>query len=238
MDLDGRVVVVTGGSGELGGSVIRRYLEAGAYVAAPVRNQAKGDDVRSAHAPHLAGDAGRLVVTIADPADREAMDGLVAEAVRRWGRVDALANLAGAYGRGAPWDLEAIERSWDANVRTAIVATAACLRPMRARAYGRIVSVGSFGAERGARDSAGYAMAKTALVRWTESLAAALKDEGITANVLQPSIIDTSDNRRDMPKADPSKWVRPDELAAVILFLTSPEASAVTGAAIPVLGRV
>jgi NAD(P)-dependent dehydrogenase (short-subunit alcohol dehydrogenase family) len=81
-------------------------------------------------------------------------------------------------------------------------------------------------------------MAKTALVRWSESLAAALKDEGITANVVQPSTIDHPVSRREMPKADPSKWVSPDELASVILFLTSREASAVTGAAIPVVGRV
>lgn len=238
MDLEGRVVVVTGGTGELGGSVIRRYLEAGAYVAAPVRDEAKADGLRSAHEEHLAGETARLVVMAGDPGDRAAMDRVVEEAVRRWGRVDALANLAGGYDRSAPWDLEAIERSFAANVRTAIVTTAACLRPMRARAYGRVVSVGSFGANRGGRDSAGYSMSKTALVRWTESLASSLKDEGITANVVLPSIIDHPVNRREMPKADPSKWVRPDELAELILFLSSPRSSAVTGAAIPVLGRV
>lgn len=238
MDLDGRVVVVTGGTGELGGSVIRRYLEAGAYVAAPVRDEAKAQGLRSAHEEHLAGETARLSVMAGDPGDRAAMDRVVEETVRRWGRVDALANLAGGYDRSSPWDLEAIERSFAANVRTAIVTTAACLRPMRARAYGRIVSVGSFGANRGGRDSAGYAMSKTALVRWTESIASSLKDEGITANVVLPAIIDHPANRREMPKADPSKWVRPDELAELILFLTSPASSGVTGAAIPVLGRV
>jgi NAD(P)-dependent dehydrogenase (short-subunit alcohol dehydrogenase family) len=173
------------------------------------------------------------------------MDGAVETVMTRWGRLDALANLAGGYARTDPWDLEAIERSWAQNVRTAIVATTACLRPMRARAYGRIVSVGARGADRGSKDGAGYAMAKTALVRWTESLAAALKDEGITANLVQPSVIDTPSNRamlgedrKAMPKADPAKWVRPEELAAVIVFLTSREASGVTGAAIPVIGRV
>lgn len=158
--------------------------------------------------------------------------------VERWGRIDALANIAGGFFTDEPWDLEAIERAWDANVRTAIVATAACLRPMRARGYGRIVSVGSFGAQRGGKDTAGYAIAKTAIVRWTESLAAALKDEGITANAILPSVIDTPDNRRERPKADPAKWVTPDEIAALIVFLSSAEASGVTGAAIPIVGRV
>lgn len=238
MDLDRRAVMVTGASGELGRSVIARYLEAGAHVAAAVRDPLKGDAVRAEQEQRLAGDNERLLVLTADPADRNAMDGAVEEVVRRWGRLDALANLAGGYDRGAPWDLEAIERSWAANVRTAVVATAACLRPMRAKGYGRIVSVGAYGANKGGKESAGYAMSKTALVRWTESLAAALKDEGITANVVQPSIIDHPVNRRDMPKADPSKWVRPDELASVILFLTNSASSGITGAAIPVVARV
>lgn len=231
--------MVTGGTGSLGEAVVRRYLEAGAHVAVPVRDRAKGDALASALAALAGeGEAARLMVVEADPSDRAAMDSAVETVMTRWGRLDALANLAGGYAKTDPWDLEAIERSWAQNVRTAVTATAACLRPMRARAYGRIVSVGSFGANKGGKDSAGYAMAKTALVRWTEALAAALKDEGITANVVQPSVIDNADNRAAMPKADPAKWVRPDELAAVIVFLTSAESSAITGAAIPVVGRV
>ncbi|MBU6424026.1 MAG: SDR family oxidoreductase [Chloroflexi bacterium] len=239
MGLEGRAAIVTGGTGVLGRAVVRRYLEAGAHVAAAVRDRAKGEALR-AELGELAGtpDDARLFLVDADPADRAAMDAAVEEVLRRWGRLDALANLAGGYDRGTPWDLDAMERQWAANVRTAVTATAACLRPMRARAYGRIVSVGSVGAERGGAESAGYAMSKSAIVRWTESLAAALKDEGITANVVLPSIIDHPVNRERMPKADPTKWVRPEELAAAILFLTSPEASGVTGAAIPVVGRV
>ncbi len=231
--------MVTGATGVLGPAVVRAYLAAGAHVATAVRDLAKGH----ALAASLADEAGtretsRLLALEADPTDRERMDAAVDEVMRRWGRLDALANLAGGYARSDPWDLDAIEAAWATNVRTAVTATAACLRPMRARAYGRIVSVGAFGANRGGKESAGYAMAKTALVRWTESLAAAVKDEGITANVVQPSIIDHPDNRTAMPKADPAKWVRPAELAAVIVFLTSSEASGLTGAAIPVVARV
>jgi NAD(P)-dependent dehydrogenase (short-subunit alcohol dehydrogenase family) len=218
---------------------VRRYLEAGAYVAAIARDAAKADTLR-AEVGDLAGtlEEPHLASIEADPADRGAMDRAVEDVLRRWGRLDALANCAGGHDKSDPWDLDAIEASWARNVRTVVVATAACLRPMRARGYGRIVSVGSFGANKGGKDSAGYAISKSALVRWTESLAAALKDEGITANVVQPSIIDHPTNRRNYPKADPAKWVSPDELASVILFLTDRDSSGITGAAIPVVARV
>lgn len=239
MSFDGRSVIVTGSTGELGRVVVRAYLEAGAHVAAVARDGAKGEALTREMTELVGtGDDPRLIVLATDPADRAAMDRAVEEVMRRWGRLDGVANLAGGYGKSAPWDLEAMEASWAANVRTAVVATTACLRPMRARGYGRIVSVGAFGANKGGKDSAGYAVSKTALVRWTESLAAAVKDEGITANVVQPSIIDHPVNRSLYPKADFSKWVRRDELASVILFLTDDVSSAITGAAIPVVGRV
>lgn len=237
--MEGRAVLVTGATGVLGAATVRRYLQAGAHVAAAVRDPAKGDALAAElEAVAGTGSGGRLAILPADPADRAAMDRAVESVMTRWGRLDALANLAGGFARSDPWDVDAITRSWEQNVRTAVTATAACLRPMRARRYGRIVSVGAKGADRGGKDSAAYAMAKTALVRWTESLAAALKDEGITANVVQPGIIDNSDNRAAMPKADPTRWVRPDELAALIVFLSSSEASGITGAAIPVTARV
>ena len=108
---------------------------------------------------------------------------------------------------------------------------------MRARGYGRIVSVGSVTGLKARRGGAGYAMAKGALIRWTESLADELKGEGITANIVLPSTIDHPANRAAMPKADPKTWVSPEEMAAIIVFLCSEEASGITGAAIPVTAR-
>ena len=239
MTFDGRVAMVTGSTGELGPTVVRRYLEAGAHVAAIARDHAKSEALK-AQVAHLIGETEdpRGIFLEADPADRAGMDRAVEDVLRRWGRLDGLANLAGKYAKGDPWDIEWIDAQWATNVRTAVIATAACLRPMRARGYGRIVTVGSYGANKGGKDSAGYAMSKTALVRWTESLAAAVKDEGITANVVQPSIIDNTVNRARYPKADPKNWVAPDEMASAILFLTDDISSAITGTAIPVVGRV
>ena len=108
---------------------------------------------------------------------------------------------------------------------------------MRARGYGRVVSVASLAALKGERGAAGYAMANAALVRWTESLAEEAKREGITANTVLPRTIDTPENRAALPKADPTRWASIDEVAAAVVFLSTDEASGITGAAIQVTAR-
>ena len=238
LDLSARAAVVTGATGNLGHTVVRAFLERGAHVAAPVRDEAKAGELRAA-VGDLAGpaDDARLITKVADLADRASMEAFVEHVIRAWGRLDILANLAGGFGGGSALELEGIDALWAQNVRTTITATAACVRPMRARAYGRIVSVGSVTGIKARKGAAGYAMAKGALIRWTEALADELKGEGITANVVLPSTIDHPKNRASMPKADPKTWVSPEELAAIILFLCSDDASGVTGAAIPVTAR-
>lgn len=254
--LERRAVMVTGATGNLGHAVVRRYVEAGAHVAAIARDPAKAEALRSElgeqagprgggprfvrggpYPGERSDDAPRVIVLIADPADRAQMEHAVEEVLRGWGRLDVLVNLAGGFASGPATDVERIQALWEQNVRTAVVAAAACLRPMRARGYGRIVSVASVAALKAGRNNAGYAMAKGAVVRWTEALAAEVKGEGITVNAVLPSTIDHPVNRASMPKADPSTWASPDEVASLILFLSSDEASGVTGAAIPVTAR-
>ena len=114
----------------------------------------------------------------------------------------------------------------------------AALPPLLVRGSGRIVNVGAIGALKGATGMGAYAASKAGVMRFTEALADELKDRGITVNAVLPSIIDTGQNRRDMPDADVSRWVSPAQLAEVILFLLGPGAAAITGALIPVPGRV
>ena len=206
-------------------------------MATPVRDEAKARALRDDLGAIAATGADALIVAAVDCADRTAMDAFVDRVLRAWGRVDALANLAGGFAAGPADDLAGIRALWDQNVATVIVPTAACLVPMRARGYGRIVSISAAAALKGGRNTAGYAMAKSAVVRWTEALAAETKDQGITANAILPTSIDHPVNRAKMPKADPKTWVQPAEAAALILFLTSAAASGVTGAAIPVTAR-
>jgi NAD(P)-dependent dehydrogenase (short-subunit alcohol dehydrogenase family) len=238
-DFERRSVVVTGATGNLGHTVVRAYLEAGAHVAIPARDPAKANALR-AELGALAGTDGdaRVLIADADLADRASMDAFVERVLRAWGRLDVLASLAGGFGTGPADDLARIRALWEQNVATVVIPAAACLVPMRARGYGRIVSVAAGSALKAGRNSGGYAMAKGAVVRWTEALAAETKDQGITANAILPGTLDHPVNRANLPKADPKTWVQPAEAAALILFLTSTEASGITGAAIPITGRV
>lgn len=238
LDLSARAAVVTGATGNLGHAVVRAFLERGAHVAVPFRDPAKERELRSALGDLVGTAEEPRLITEAASLDKPAdMEAFVERVVRTWGRLDILANLAGGYGSGSALDLAEIDDLWGQNVRTVVTATAACVRPMRARGRGRIVSVGSMSALKARTGGAGYAMAKGAIVRWTEALADELKGEGITVNVLLPSIIDHPKNRANLPKADPKAWVSPEELAAIIVFLCSDEASGITGAAIPVTAR-
>jgi len=124
------------------------------------------------------------------------------------------------------------------NVETTANACRAAIPALRASSSGRIVSIGANGAMKAAAGMGAYAASKAGVHRLTEALAEELKADDVCVNAVLPSIIDTPVNRADMPDADPSKWVAPDDLAAVILFLASEPARAVTGALLPVTGRV
>ena len=239
-DLSKRAVVLTGATGHIGPTVLRAYLGQGAHVAIPVRDEARGAAIRDSLGD-LAGtpEDPRVIVRAADPGNRAAMEAFVEQVLRAWGRLDVVANLIGGYAASdaSSGDLAAYRAYWDQKVATIVTATTACLRPMRARGHGRVVNVASTAALKGEKGAAGYAMANAALLRWTESLAEEVKREGITANCVLPRIIDNPENRAAMPKADPSRWATAAEVAAIVVFLSTDEASGITGAAIPILAR-
>ena len=173
-----------------------------------------------------------------DLSDAASAKNAINDAVKALGRLDALVNIAGAF----RWETiaEGTLDTWDLlyriNLRTAIAASQAALPHLREG--GRIVNIGANSALKAGTGVGAYTASKSGVMRFTESLADEVKERGITVNAVLPSIIDTPPNRADMPKADFGKWVKPQQLADVILFLLSDQASAITGALIPVTGRV
>lgn len=222
-----RVIAVTGGHGVLGRAVVEAALADGIKVA--VIDHARG----------LSAPAGVLElggVDLTDPASaRTAIDSVAS----RFGRLDALLNVAGGFVWQTIDDAEpAWARMFALNLTTTLNASRAALPHLKASPEGRIVNVGANAALKSAAGMGAYAASKAGVHRLTESLAEELKDTSVTVNAVLPSILDTDQNRADMPDADPAKWVRPADLARVMLFLASPDSRAITGALIPVTGRV
>ena len=222
-----RTLVITGGHGVLGRAVLEAALAEGLKVAII-------DHARGQTAPDGVLELGGVDLT--DPA---AAQGAMQAVADRFGGVDALLNIAGGFVWQTVDDpAPAWDRMYALNVTTALNATRAALPWLKQSQEGRIVNVGANGALKAAAGMGAYAAAKSGVHRLTESLAEELKTTSVTVNAVLPSILDTAQNRADMPDADPAKWVQPADLARVMLFLASPESRAVTGALIPVTGRV
>lgn len=229
MSLAGKRVAITGAFGSLGTAVVQAALAAGAKVAAIDRADAARDPA-SLGAAHAIGG-----VDLADTAQAKAA---IDQAAQALGGLDALVNIAGTFrfetlADGSPdtWDF-----LYHVNLRTAVAASKAALAHLPDG--GRIVNIGAASALKAGAGVGAYTASKSGVMRFTESLAEELKPRGITVNAVLPSIIDTAPNRKDMPKADFAKWVKPAQLADVIVFLLSDQSAPVTGALIPVVGRV
>jgi len=226
--MDGKVVVVTGASGALGRVVVAAALRQGARVAS------LGQAAQQAAAAANRIELGRVDLTDATQA-RKAMDA----AHGHFGRLDALINVAGAFAfeTVAEGDPKTWQRMFALNVATVLNASRSAIPYLAASGSGRIVNIGAMGALQAGAGMGAYAASKAGVHRLTEALAAEWKGR-ITVNAVLPSTIDTAANRAAMPDADFAKWVTPEELASVILFLTSDAGSGITGALIPVPGRV
>ena len=226
--MDGKVIIVTGASGALGRVVAETALARGARVA--------GLD----HAPsQIPATPNRIELGGIDLSDAAQAKKAIDHVVAHFGALDALINIAGgfAFEAIAEGDPRTWQHMYALNVLTALNASRAALLHLAASSAGRIINVGAMGALQAGAGMGAYAASKAGVHRLTEALAAEWKGK-ITVNAVLPSTIDTTANRASMPKADFTKWVTPEELANVILFLVSDQASAVTGALLPVSGRV
>jgi NAD(P)-dependent dehydrogenase (short-subunit alcohol dehydrogenase family) len=230
-----RIVLVTGGAGNVGRAVTRAFLASGDRVAVPVyKTDAPEalDELRSEHHD-------RLHPFALDLTTERGAEAAVREVVEWGGRLDVVVHMMGGYSGGTPLGetpVEAWQRMMDLNLNSAFLVTRFAL-PRMQEAGGSFVFVSSRAARQASPGQAAYAVSKAGLLTLAEAIAAEYGAAGIRANAVLPGTVDTPANRRQMPDADHARWTDPAEIARVILFLTSPAAAAISGAAIPVYGR-
>jgi NAD(P)-dependent dehydrogenase (short-subunit alcohol dehydrogenase family) len=228
--LSGKVIAVSGGFGVLGQAVAAILTGYGSTVAS----------IDFAAAPTTGQAADGHVYGGIDLADEESANSVMQRIAHDTGRLDGLINIAGGF----HWEkleggaLDTWDSLYRVNLRTAVVASKTALPYLLKSGKGRIVNIGAMGAIKAGPGMGPYAASKAGVAKLTEALAEELKDRGVTVNAILPSTIDTPRNRLDMPDADFSRWVAPSAIAEVVAFLVSDAAAAVTGALIPVAGRV
>ena len=235
-DFGDQVALITGGAGNLGAAAARAFYHVGARVAVLDRHrqtttQVLGQDVPEGE--HCAYVTGNLL-------DEVSVAEMVTEVFNRFGRIDILLNTAGGYRAGTPLHTTPNE-TWDLmmnlNARSVFLMSRAVVPHMLAAGRGKIVNVAARAALQGTADAGPYVASKMAVIRLTETLAAELADHGINVNCILPGSMDTPDNRAAQPEADFSRWVTPESMAQVILFLASDLAKDINGAAVPIYGR-
>jgi len=228
----GKVVIISGASGGLGQAVSRVFHQQGASVIL-VGSHLNGVQT-------LASELGErtlpVAANLADPTEAEQV---VQSTLDHFGRVDILLNLAGGFSGGQPVSespADELDHMLNINLRTTYNLSKATVKPMMEQKWGRIVNIASRDALKGRAKFSAYAMSKAAILRLTESMATEVKGYGITVNAILPGTIDTESNRKSMPDADFSKWVKPEIIAETLLFLTRDD-TAINGAAIPLYGQ-
>ena len=223
MSIEGKVVLIAGGSGALGHSVVPAFLAAGARVVTADRN------------PSTDQADGRLALK-ADVTDEADVRRLVDEVIRKLGRIDVLINLVGGFAPGPVKDTAVAlwQRMLTTNLTAAFLLSKAVLPHMEERETGRILHVAAWAAVEPFPGAAAYLVAKSGLLALIKVLALELKGSGVTVNAVLPTTINTPANRASMPEVDPATWTRPESIAETLIFLASDEAVQINGATVPI----
>jgi NAD(P)-dependent dehydrogenase (short-subunit alcohol dehydrogenase family) len=228
MNMDGRVVLITGAKGGLGSFVTERFLAAGATVVGTSRS------IKQSDFPNP-----KFTAMPVDFSDAAAVQGLVNQIISKFGKIDVLAHIMGGFAAGAVAETD--DKTWkqmlDLNLISAFHALRAVLPAMRNAKYGRIVAVGSLAATEPHAALGAYVASKMGMAALVQTVAMENADANITANVVLPGTMDTPANRASMPNADFSKWAQPNDVASVILQLSDESAGLITGTLVPIQGR-
>lgn len=232
-----KVVLVAGGTGALGREIALAFLRAGARVAVTYRQREEFDGLLAAAAQ---ADGARLEGIATDVTDTKAAAAVVEDLIAEHSRLDVLVNAVGGYAGGKNvWedDPATYERMMALNLQSGFTLARAVLPAMIRQNRGWIVNVASRAGYGHSPGAALYSASKAGALAFFDSLADEVKPYAINVNSIVPSIFDTPANRRAMPSVDPARWPKPEDIAQVVLFLCSPQARVIHGAAIPVYGR-
>ncbi len=235
-DLSKEIVLVTGAAGNLGRAVLKVSLNAGATVCALDHRQGRLEEFKA-----FSKVGGKLhLFENVDITDRQAVLDLMEKVQAQVGSVSVLVNTVGGFTAGElvhELSSETWEKMMSLNVQSFLNVSHAFVPGMLEAQHGKVISVGSRSSLKGSARTGAYAAAKGALLRLTESMAAELMESNIQVNCVLPGTIDTPENREAMPDGDFEKWITPEQIAQVILFLCSPAADAISGAAVPMYGK-
>jgi NAD(P)-dependent dehydrogenase (short-subunit alcohol dehydrogenase family) len=234
--LDGKVVIITGSVGNLGMATALALQQVGAKTVLIDRSNER---LRQSYV-NLISSPDHLLAGGVDLANPDSFGQVVKTALDRFGSIDALVNTVGGWRGGKPaheTDLADWDFLFGTNLRSTLLCCRAVIPQMLRQGHGRIVNVASRDALAGGAGYSAYSASKSAVLRLTESMAAELKNSNINVNCIMPGTIDTLQNRKAIPNGDFSKWVAPEAIADVILFLISNAARAINGAAVPVYGK-
>ena len=226
--MQGKVVLVTGANGGLGTYVTQAFLDAGATVIGTSRKIQQSDFSSPG-----------FTARAAEISSREGAESLVDQLVARFGRLDVLAHTVGGFAGGqsiVDTDDATFQRMLDLNLNSVFHILRATIPALRQTGNGRIIAIGSRAALEPGAGVGAYSASKAAMVSLIRTVALENKDAGLTANVILPGTMDTPANRKSIPNADFSKWVRPSTVASLITWLASDAGKDINGAVIPVYG--
>ena len=231
-----RNVLITGGTGILGSAVTKAYLAQGDTVAVTYLFENEVERFK-AYNPELSEDVTFLYANVTEEAE---VQNTIKEFLFQFDRLDVLINIVGGFVGGIPTAELEVDR-WDfmmnLNLKSVFLCCKAVIPDMTAQGYGKIINVSARAGLKGEAGLSAYCVSKGGVRTLTESLAAEVMDSGVNVNAIMPSVMDTPMNREAMPDEEHDRWVAPADVAKVICFLTSDDASVINGAAIPVYGR-
>ena len=236
MEFSGQIAVVAGGTGGLGKAVSLAFLGEGAKTVVTYRKEEEFRALKEVAGPNISLLEGHCV----DVTDETATAEFIRRVMAGYGKLDALVNAVRGYTGGIKvWDLSslAFDRMLALNLRSGFILSRAAVPAMLRAGKGSIVKVAAKAAFDDGAGAGAYAASKAAAVGLMEALAADCKGTGVRVNSVLPSIIDTAANREAMPEADFATWPKPEDIAKVILFLSSESSKTIHGAAIPVYGN-